>query len=178
MDSLQPFAGIRAKLALPVVVAPMFLVSGPDLVLAACRSGVIGAFPAPNARSIEILDDWMGRIARDLASAQRVGPDAGVAPWAQNLVMHSTYDRLRAELDLVARHRPPIVITALGNAPRSRSHGYGGLVIADVNSVEHARKAAATGVDGLALSVPVPGATGRMSALPSYRPCASSSTAS
>ena len=167
MDSLQPFAGIRAKLALPVVVAPMFLVSGPDLVLAACRSGVIGAFPAPNARSIEILDDWMGRIARDLASAQRVGPDAGVAPWAQNLVMHSTYDRLRAELDLVARHRPPIVITALGS-PRAALevvHGYGGLVIADVNSVEHARKAAATGVDGLALvCAGAGGHTGRMSA--------------
>lgn len=167
MDSLQPFAGIRARLALPAVVAPMFLVSGPDLVLAACRSGVIGSFPAPNARSIEILDEWMGRIAGDLASAQRVGPGAGVAPWAQNLVMHSTYDRLRAELDLVARHRPPIVITALGS-PRAALevvHGYGGLVIADVNSVEHARKAAATGVDGLALvCAGAGGHTGRMSA--------------
>ena len=167
MDGLQSFAELRARLALPVVVAPMFLVSGPDLVLAACRSGVIGSFPAPNARTIEILDDWMGRITRELASAQLVAPGAGVAPWAQNLVMHSTYDRLHAELDLVARHRPAIVITALGS-PRAALeivHGYGGLVIADVNSVEHARKAAAAGVDGLAMvCAGAGGHTGRMSA--------------
>jgi nitronate monooxygenase len=140
-------------MALPVVAAPMFLVSGPDLVLGACRAGVMGSFPAPNARSIDVLADWMARITSGLDAARAADPTATIAPWAQNLVVHSTYDRLPAELELVDRFRPPVVITALGS-PRAALevvHGYGGLVFADVNSVELARKAAAAGVDGLAL---------------------------
>lgn len=167
MNDPETFAAVRARLALPVVVAPMFLVSGPELVLAACRSGVIGSFPAPNARTLEILDEWMGRINRELAAEQQADPAAPIAPWAQNLVVHRSYDRLRAELGLLERHRPPLVITALGS-PRAALevvHGYGGLVIADVNSVEHARKAAAAGVDGLAMvCAGAGGHTGRMSA--------------
>jgi len=160
----EALAALRARLALPVVVAPMFLVSGPELVLAACRSGVIGAFPAPNARTLEILDQWMGRISRELGSVAPGGTSP--APWAQNLVAHSSYERLDGELELVDRYRPPLVITALGS-PRAALevvHGYGGIVIADVNSVQHARKAAAAGVDGLALvCAGAGGHTGRMS---------------
>jgi nitronate monooxygenase len=150
---------------LPLIAAPMFLVSGPDIVLAACAAGICGAFPAPNARSIEALEQWLLRVTSGRAAlAAGVAP---VGPWALNLVTHSTYDRLGAELDLVDRFQPPLVITALGSpAPVvARVHAYGGLVIADVNSVALARKAAAAGVDGLALvCAGAGGHTGRISA--------------
>jgi len=158
-------AKLRGQLRLPVIAAPMFLVSGPQLVLAACRAGIAGAFPAPNARTLEGLDDWMQQVSTGHAALQRAGGTVG--PWALNLVTHSTYDRLGAELDLVDRYRPPIVITALGSpAPVvERVHAYGGLVIGDVNSVSFARKAAATGVDGLALvCAGAGGHTGKVSA--------------
>ncbi|MBC7506143.1 MAG: nitronate monooxygenase, partial [Sandarakinorhabdus sp.] len=104
----------------------MFLVSGPEMVIAACRAGVIGAFPTPNCRTTAELDEWMTRI-----TAQRGADDA---PWAVNLVTHSTNGRLADDLALVAKHKPPIVITALGS-PRpavETVHGYGGMVLADV----------------------------------------------
>jgi nitronate monooxygenase len=144
---------LRARLALPLICAPMFLVSGPELVIAACRNGVIGAFPAPNARPLEVLDAWLGRITSELGAAAAADPAARIAPWSLNLVVHSSYDRLPAELELVRRHRPPIVITALGSPARVTDvvHGYGGLVFADVGSVAMARKAAQAGVDGLIL---------------------------
>jgi nitronate monooxygenase len=136
-----------ARLALPVIAAPMFLVSGPDLVLACCRAGVIGAFPAPNARTIDDLDAWLKRVTEGLAAAP------GAAPYALNMIVHSTYPRLGAELELVQRYRPPLVITALGS-PRhvvETVHAYGGRVFADVANVKFARKAAEAGVDGLIL---------------------------
>lgn len=144
---------LRPQLSLPLICAPMFLVSGPDLVIATCRNGVIGSFPAPNARPLEVLDGWMARVASELEAAQRSDPQARIAPWSINLVVHSSYDRLPAELELVQRHRPPIVITALGSPARVVDvvHAYGGLVFADVGSVAMARKAAQTGVDGLIL---------------------------
>lgn len=136
---------LRHRMRLPAIVAPMFLISGPELVLAACRAGMIGAFPAPNARTPDILDEWLTQITAALTPAD--------APWAANLVMHSSYARRQEDLELVVRHRAPIVITALGS-PRdavAAVHAYGGLVFADVNSVEFAAKAASTGVDGLVL---------------------------
>ncbi len=144
---------LRSRLSLPLICAPMFLVSGPDLVIAACRNGVIGSFPAPNARPLEMLDAWMGRVAGELADARRTDPSARIAPWSVNLVVHSSYDRLPAELELVQRHQPPLVITALGSPARvvDAVHAYGGLVFADVGSVAMARKAAQAGVDGLIL---------------------------
>ena len=141
---------IKRDLAAPVVVAPMFLVSGPDMVIAAIRAGLIGAFPAPNARDISIFEDWLQRIssvANDPSDRQFKGS------WAVNLVVHRTYPRLDEEVALLERYRPPLVITALGS-PRAiveRVQAYGGMVIADVNSVKYARKAASVGVDGLAL---------------------------
>jgi len=156
---------LRSQLRLPLIAAPMFLVSGPDVVLAACAAGIGGAFPAPNARTLEALEEWLARVAQGHAALAARGGRVG--PWALNLVTHSTYDRLGAELALVDRYRPPLVITALGSpAPVvERVHAYGGLVIADVNSVALARKAAAARVDGLALvCAGAGGHTGRISA--------------
>lgn len=134
---------LRGALRLPLIAAPMFIVSGPDLVIAACRAGIVGAFPFPNARTLEDLEAWLERVSREAAGAT----------WAANLVTHSTYDRLASELELVRRYRPPLVITALGSPARvvDLVHEYGGRVFADVSTLAFARKAAATGVDGLVL---------------------------
>jgi nitronate monooxygenase len=156
---------LRGGLRLPLIAAPMFLVSGPELVLAACRTGIGGAFPAPNARTLAVLEAWLQRIAAEHGALVAGGTRPG--PWALNLVTHSSYDRLAAELELVDRYRPPLVITALGSpAPViERVHTYGGLVIADVNSVPLARKAVRAGVDGLALvCAGAGGHTGKISA--------------
>lgn len=125
----------------------MFLVTGPDMVIAACRAGMIGAFPTPNARTGADLDQWLDRISGALAD------DSDAAAWAANLVVHPSNDRLAADLAAVIRHKAPLVITALGSPSRvvDAVHDYGGLVFADVNSVGFARKAAAAGVDGLVL---------------------------
>ncbi|GIL39135.1 NAD(P)H-dependent flavin oxidoreductase [Roseiterribacter gracilis] len=137
--------GLARNTRLPVIVAPMFLISGPALVIASARAGVIGSFPAPNARTIEMLESWL----EDITQALRADAPA----WALNMIVHSTYARFDAEMALVERYRPRVVITALGSPKRvlDRVHAYGGLVFADVNSVEHARKAVEVGVDGLIL---------------------------
>lgn len=130
------------RLTLPVIAAPMFLISGPDLVIAACRAGIVGAFPTPNARSLDQLDAWMTRIRQGV----------GDRPWCANLVTHSTNARLPQDLDLVAKHKPPLVVTALGS-PRPAVEvvrGYGGTVLADVTTVALAQKALSAGADGLA----------------------------
>ena len=146
-----------SNLALPVIVAPMFLVSGPKLVKACNREGVIGSFPFPNARTIETLDSWLDELRRDA--------DATGVPLAVNLTTHRSYDRLADEIALIANHKPEIVITALGGPDPVIDvvHAYGGKVIADVNSVRYARRAAEKGVDGLALvSAGAGGHTGNM----------------
>jgi len=138
---------LQGKLKLPLIAAPMFLVSGPDLVVAACQEGIVGSFPTPNARTPAILDEWLDDVANRLADV----PDAG--PLAANLVVHPSNDRLEDDLALVEKYKVPLVITALGS-PRKivdRVHAYGGAVFADVNSVRFARKAADAGVDGLVL---------------------------
>lgn len=129
-------------LRLPVFAAPMFLISGPDLVIAACKAGIVGAFPTPNARTIAELDAWMARIAAEVGSR----------PWCANLVTHSSNARLPQDLEMVAKHRPPVVVTALGS-PRPAIevvHAYGGRVFADVTTIRLARKAVEAGADGLA----------------------------
>ena len=150
-------AAIKDRLRIPAVAAPMFLVSGPDLVMAACKSGIIGTFPANNARTIETLEEWFATITRTLP--------ANAPPWAVNIMVHRTYSRMQEELDLAVKYRVPIIISALGSpaAIVDTVHGYGGLVLADVNSVTFARKAAATGVDGLVLvAVGAGGHTGQI----------------
>jgi len=152
---MTAFAGLR----LPVVAAPMFLISGPDLVVAACKSGIVGSFPAPNCRTTDDLDAWMGKISDQLA-----GSDA--APWAINLVTHSTNARLAQDLRLVAEYQPAVVITALGSPiPAIETvKAYGGTVIADVVNIKLAKKAVAAGADGLAcISAGAGGHTGFMS---------------
>jgi nitronate monooxygenase len=143
--------GLRQALRIPVFAAPMFLVSGPELVIAACKAGIVGAFPTPNCRTTAVLDQWMGEISSALGAARTQSTPHPIAPWALNLITHSSYPRLADDLALVTTHRPPIVITALGSPkPAIESvHGYGGLVFADVININLARKAAAAGVDGL-----------------------------
>lgn len=138
-----------ATLDLPLIAAPMFLVSSMALVAAACENGVIGAMPTVNARTPEILDQWLSALTRRLAQAKGRRP----APWAMNLIVHRTNKRMQDDLAVCVRYRAPLVITALGS-PREvvpAVHAYGGLVFADVITPEFARKAAETGVDGLVL---------------------------
>jgi nitronate monooxygenase len=152
------------RMRLPVCVAPMFLVSGPELVMAACRAGVMGAFPTSNCRTAEQLEQWMHSIASGCADAERSGIRPG--PWAANLITHSSNTRLADDLAMVARFKPPVVITALGSPKPviDLVHGYGGLVIADVVSLGLARKAVAAGADGLAcISAGAGGHTGFLS---------------
>lgn len=135
---------IADRLRLPAVAAPMFLVSGPDLVIAACQAGVIGSFPTANCRTLEELDQWLARIAAE---------SRGGAPFAPNLIVHKSNQRLAEDLALVVKHRAPLAIASVGSpAPiMDAIHGYGGLVFADVASMRHVEKAIATGVDGLIL---------------------------
>ncbi|WP_306418577.1 nitronate monooxygenase family protein [Bacillus sp. AFS076308] len=141
------------QLRLPVISAPMFLVSGTELVKACCLNGVIGSFPAPNARPIEVLDQWMGQLNKELAEARAKEPDRKIAPWAMNMVVHSSYSRLQDELDLIKKHKPQLVITSLGSPKHVVEivHEYGGLVFSDVSDLKFAKKAADAGVDGLIL---------------------------
>lgn len=153
-------------LRLPVFAAPMFLISGPELVLAACKAGIIGAFPTPNARPIETLDVWMKQITEGLARARDEQPEATIGPWCANLVTHSSNTRLPEDLALIAKYKPPIVVTALGSPKPVIDvvHGYGGLVFADVVSITLAKKAVAAGADGLAcVSAGAGGHTGSLS---------------
>ncbi len=138
------------SIRVPVVAAPMFLVSSPELTIACSKAGIVGSLPAPNARTIEQLDQWLQQISTEL------GPDANQGqsfPWLLNMIVHSTYNRFEQEVELVKRYQPAIVTTALGSPKRvlSTVHEYGGLVIADVISPAMARKSVDAGVDGLIL---------------------------
>lgn len=141
---------ILKDLRLPVMVAPMFLVSGVELLLASCRAGVIGSLPTPNARTITILRSWLTTIKNEIRSMEMDGHDV---PWLLNMIVHRTYDRFDAELDLVTEFQPPIVSTALGSPKRvvNEVHQYGGQVLADVTNITLAKKAIDAGVDGLIL---------------------------
>ncbi len=141
----QRIGSIKSRLRLPAICAPMFLVTGPDMVISACKSGVLGTFPATNARTEEQLVSWLDQISTSITKAD--------APWALNMITHNSYGRFDAELDLVRQYQPELVITALGGPHRVTDvvHGYGGLVFADVNSPKFARKAIEKGADGLVL---------------------------
>ena len=136
---------IKSRLRLPAICAPMFLVTGPDMVISACKSGVLGTFPATNARTEDQLVSWLDQISTSVSQAD--------APWALNMITHNSYGRFDAELDLVRQYKPELVITALGGPHRVTDvvHGYGGLVFADVNSPKFARTAIEKGADGLVL---------------------------
>jgi nitronate monooxygenase len=142
---------LRGRLRLPVVGAPMFIVSTPRLVLAQCKAGIVGSFPALNARPAAQLDDWLGEITGELAAYSRANPQLKVAPFAVNQIVHSSNDRLEHDVALCVKHRVPIVITSLRPPAEvvAAVHGYGGVVFHDVINLRHAEKAAAQGVDGI-----------------------------
>jgi nitronate monooxygenase len=144
-------ASFRDRLSLPVIGSPMFIASTPDLVIAQCQAGVVGSFPALNARPASQLDDWLVRIKTELAAYAQAHPGAKVAPFAVNQICHASNDRLQQDIETCTRHEVPLIITSL-RPPREvveAAHSYGGLVFHDVISVRHARKAAEQGVDGI-----------------------------
>lgn len=147
-------AELRAQLRLPVIVAPMFLVSGPDLVIAGCKAGVVGSFPSANARTAEDFEAWLVRIERELAEARQARSAGMVAPYAVNLIVQGAGSpRFLADLALIQRYKPPVVITSVGRPGDvvRRVHDYGGLVFHDVANLRHAAKAIEAGIDGLIL---------------------------
>ncbi|UTW12410.1 NAD(P)H-dependent flavin oxidoreductase [Marinobacterium rhizophilum] len=141
------------SLELPLIAAPMFLTSGPELVIECCKAGVVGTFPALNQRSSEGFEDWLQTIKGSLAQYREAHPDKRVAPFGVNLIAHRSNARLEADLALCVKHEVPLIITSLGAVPElvEKVHGYGGIVFHDVISLRHARKAAGAGVDGLIL---------------------------
>jgi nitronate monooxygenase len=152
LKSPEPLARFRDRLRLPLIAAPMFLVSGVDLVVAACRNGVVGAFPTVNCRSPEQLEGWLGDIEEQLRRySDRSGKPA--APICPNLIVHRSNARLAQDLQVLLRHKPELVITSVGSpAPvLAALHDAGALVFADVASIRHAVRAVASGADGLVL---------------------------
>jgi nitronate monooxygenase len=147
--SLPP--SLAARLRLPVIGSPLFIVSNPDLVLAQCKAGIVGAFPALNARPASALDDWLARIIEELAAHDRLHPDAPAAPFAVNQIVHKSNDRLEHDLELCVKYKVPVVITSLGARKELNDavHSYGGIVLHDIISIEHAHKAIDKGADGL-----------------------------
>lgn len=145
-------AALKTELSLPVIGAPMFLASGVDLVVAQCCAGIIGSFPALNARPAEELDTWLTEIETRLAAFETETGKAP-APYAVNLIVHGSNPRVDEDLATLVRHKVPLVITSLSAPDKvvEAVHGYGGLVFHDVITVRHAEKAAGVGVDGLIL---------------------------
>jgi nitronate monooxygenase len=146
-------ASLANALALPVIGSPMFIVSSPDLVIAQCLNGIVGSFPALNARPAEQLDLWLSRIKSELAAARAADPARTIAPFAVNQIVHASNDRLAHDMEACIRHQVPIIITSLRapDAVVSAAHSYGGLVFHDVTTIRHAQKALEAGVDGLIL---------------------------
>ena len=144
---------LENNLRVPVLGSPLFLVSGPELVIAQCKAGIIGSFPALNARPAEELDDWLTRINTELEEYKAANPDAIVAPYAVNQICHASNDRLMQDMETCVKHKVPIIITSLRPPAEivEAAHSYGGVVYHDVINVKHARKAAEEGVDGLIL---------------------------
>ena len=144
---------IKNNISIPVIGAPLFLISVPDLVIAQCKAGIIGSFPALNARPQHVLEEWIVRIKTELKEYQEQNPDKKVAPFAVNQICHGSNDRLQGDMEICVKHEVPIIITSLRPPAEvvEAAHSYGGLVFHDVINVRHAKKAADMGVDGLIL---------------------------
>ena len=142
---------LRDRLRLPVIGSPLFIVSGPELVIAQCKAGIVGSFPSLNARPISQLDEWLAQITEELAAHDRAHPDRPSAPFAVNQIVHKTNNRLDEDVELCAKHRVPVVITSLGAREdvNAAVHAWGGVVLHDVISNFFARKAVEKGADGL-----------------------------
>ena len=142
---------LEGRLALPMICSPLFIISNPDLVIAQCKAGVVGSFPALNARTETLLEQWLERITTELAEHNARHPERPAAPFAVNQIVHKSNDRLEHDLELCARYKVPITITSLGaREDVNRSvHSYGGIVLHDVIDNRFARKAIEKGADGL-----------------------------
>jgi nitronate monooxygenase len=157
---------ILSHLRLPVIAAPLFIISGPDLVIAQCKAGIVGSFPALNARPAPLLDEWLHRITEELAAHNRAHPDRPAAPFAVNQIVHRSNDRLEQDLLTCAKWQVPIVITSLGAREdlNTAVHGWGGITFHDIIDDRFARKAVDKGADGLiAVAAGAGGHAGRLS---------------
>ena len=134
---------LRERLKVPVIGAPLFIISNPELVLAQCRAGVVGSFPALNARPPELLDSWLARLTSELTAQD--------APFAVNQIVHKSNDRLQHDVEMCVKYKVPVVITSLGAQPwlNDAIHSYGGIVLHDIINIAHAKKALEKGADGL-----------------------------
>ena len=142
------------KLTLPIIGAPLFIISGPELVIGQCKAGIAGTFPALNARPQAELGNWLTRIETELAAFEEENPDATVAPYGVNQIVHHSNNRLNEDFETIIEHQVPLIITSLGLPEKQyidRIHEYGGIIMSDVISVRHAKKVIAAGVDGLVL---------------------------
>ena len=142
---------LSQRLRLPVIASPLFIISGPDLVIAQCKAGVVGSFPSLNARPISQLDEWLARITEELADWDRKNPDSPSAPFAVNQIVHKTNNRLEEDVALCKKYKVPVVITSLGAnvEVNSEIHSWGGVILHDVINDKFARKAVEKGADGL-----------------------------
>lgn len=142
---------LQNRLALPAVCSPMFILSTPDLVIAQCKAGVVGSFPALNARPAHVLDEWLERITRELAEYDAQNPDKPSAPFAVNQIVHKSNDRLDHDMQVCAKYKVPIIITSLGAREdvNAAVHEWGGIVLHDVINNRFAKKAIEKGADGL-----------------------------
>ena len=142
---------LSSTLRLPVVGSPLFIISNPDLVIAQCKAGIVGSFPSLNARPIEQLEEWLQRIKAELAEYDAANPDKPSAPYAVNLIVHGSNDRLKEDLDLCVKYEVPIIITSLGAKEwvNEAIHSYGGIVLHDIINNRFAKKAVEKGADGL-----------------------------
>jgi nitronate monooxygenase len=147
--SLPPI--LRDRLRLPVVGSPLFIISGPELVIAQCKAGIVGSFPALNARPAAQLEEWLIRITTELAEYDAAHPEAPSAPFAVNQIVHKSNDRLDHDVQMCVKYKVPIIITSLGARPELNDavHSYGGITLHDVIDNRFAKKAIETGADGL-----------------------------
>ncbi|MBY0582514.1 MAG: nitronate monooxygenase family protein [Sphingomonas sp.] len=154
------------RLRLPVIGSPLFIISGPELVIAQCKAGIVGAFPALNARPQAMLDEWLHQITEELAAWNRDNPDRPAAPYAVNQIVHRSNDRLEADLATCAKWQVPVIITSLGAREdlNTAVHGWGGITLHDIIDDRFARKAVEKGADGLiAVAAGAGGHAGRLS---------------
>ena len=144
-------ASLANRLSIPVIGSPLFIISNPDLVLAQCKAGIVGSFPSLNARPIEQLDEWLARLNEEIGDARRANPAAKIAPYAVNLIVHKSNNRIEEDLALCVKHKAPIVITSLGARTEVNEavHSYGGIVLHDIINIVFAHKALEKGSDGL-----------------------------
>ncbi|WP_174279256.1 NAD(P)H-dependent flavin oxidoreductase [Sphingomonas bacterium] len=162
----MPLPALFDHLALPVIGSPLFIISGPDLVIAQCKAGIVGSFPALNARPAALLDEWLHRITQELAAHNRDHPERPAAPFAVNQIVHKSNDRLEQDLTICAKWRVPITITSLGAREELNRavHGWGGIALHDIIDDRFARKAIEKGADGLiAVAAGAGGHAGRLS---------------